>query len=169
MRRIYSNFYGVDRYFKDALRKREHEPDLQPWQVVEPLINAPGPMHFSSDEMGMLLSLRDDDIFNGISEMDELHNALMEGIAFLSRERRALTDILKTTTQSIEGRQVAGIIPENQLRPLRPTMLEVNSLIESLRANAENHVRAAGPLLQSLADLLKRKLDLRYKLEVVQL
>jgi len=65
MIRIHSDMYGISRHiescFEDA-KKRKF--DGEPWQFFLPLANPPDPIHFSSDEMGMLLALKNDVAFN---------------------------------------------------------------------------------------------------------
>ena len=91
MIRVHSNFYDVHKYiegcFAEAAR-REHKGE--PWQFVTPLANPPDPVYFSSEEMGMVLGLKNDDVFNLVLQMDVIHNSLIDIVRVLNTERRAL-------------------------------------------------------------------------------
>jgi hypothetical protein len=96
MIRIHSDFHSINRHIEDCFENAgpRHEVD-EPWQFVLPLANLPDPVHFSPDEMGMLLSLKNDDVFNSVAEMDVLHNSLIEALKVFNTERRNLTEQLQ--------------------------------------------------------------------------
>ena len=164
MIRIHSNFSGIHQHiescFEKAARKRDR---AEPWQFVLPLANPPDPVHFSSDEMGMLLALKNNDVFNLVVSMDVIHNSLSNAVKLLTTERRALTERLKV--DEAEGAVLSGVADEDQFLALRSRMIEVNTLIEGIRAEAKRDVDESGEALDCLNKVLRDKLGLAYKLE----
>ncbi len=164
MVRFYSNFHGIHRHFEgcfeDAARRVFKG---EPWQFVLPFANPPDPVHFSSEEMGMLLSLKNDDMFNVVLPMDTIHNSLIDIVKVLNTERAALTERLKA--DKAEGAVVSSTLDKDQTLALRPRMINVNSLIENLRARAKRDFEESGEALNRLQEVLQDKLGLAYKLE----
>jgi hypothetical protein len=162
--RIYSNFAGVHGHLEQSFeRAAKHGGQAQPWQFFLPLANPPGPVHFSSDELGMLLAQKNHDVFNRVVVMDVLHNSLNDAVDLLSRERRALTDRLQAS--HVDGAVVSGELNRKEWLALQPQMIEVNSLIEGLRIQAKEDFEESGVAITRLNDLLRQKLGLAYKLE----
>ena len=65
MIRIYSNASQIQQYIEECFKEAERDNFKGvPWRFVRPLANPPSDIHFSPDEMGMLLSLKDNDLFN---------------------------------------------------------------------------------------------------------
>jgi hypothetical protein len=89
--RIYSNSYTsyhfVEECFDNAARR---EMKAEPWQFVLPLANPPDQVHFSSEEMALLLTLKCNEIFNMTVSLDVAHNSLNDTIKIFNTERRAL-------------------------------------------------------------------------------
>jgi hypothetical protein len=67
----------------------------------------------------------------------------------------------------VEGTVLSGRLSDAQMLAHRPKMIEVNSLIEQIRAQAKNNLGEAGDALTRLQSVLREKLDLKYKLEVI--
>jgi hypothetical protein len=44
------------------------------WQIVRPVVASATPVYFSPDEMALLLSL-DNEVFNDVAALDDLHNS----------------------------------------------------------------------------------------------
>jgi len=158
MMRIHSNYIGVVNYieecFAEAAKKGMHD---EPWRFVLPLASLPLAVNFSSEEMGMLLAQRDDQVFNSMSETDVLYNHFVGALATLQVIRRDLME-------RIPPDKVYGVVlPREEYAALRPRMIEVNALIEQLRKDAHDGVKAAGSLLHRLQYLLRKRLDLPYK------
>ena len=104
-----------------------------------------------------------DDMFNLVLPMDAIHNSLNDGVKVLNTERVALTERLKA--DQVEGAVVSGNLDRDQTLALRPRMINVNSLIENLRASAKRDFEESGEALDRLQKVLRDKLGLAYKLE----
>ena len=164
MVRIYSNFHGMHRHIEEGFEEATKKGlGGEPWQFVLPLANPPDYVQFSSEEMGMLLTLKQDDVFNSVAEMDIIHNSLSDAVKLLNNERRSLTERL--THEEAKGAVLSGTLSKDQMLSLRPRMIEVNGLIESIRSQAERDFNDSRAALDSLHTLLKEKLGLAYKLE----
>src|SRR5205823_3103766 len=57
---IHSQLRGLNQRLEQSFAEAKGEP----WQTVLPLANYPDKVHFLGDEMAMLLSLGDNDLFN---------------------------------------------------------------------------------------------------------
>jgi hypothetical protein len=166
MTRIYSNFYGILRHFDECFENAESKGlKGEPWQIVLPLANLPDTVHFSSEEMGMLLAQKHDEVFNLVMSIDVIHNGLLSALASFNDHRMMLTQQL--IPDRVEGTVLSGRLSDAQMLAHRPKMIEVNSLIEQIRAQAKNNLGEAGDALTRLQSVLREKLDLKYKLEVI--
>ena len=164
MVRIHSNFYGFHRHFEDCFAEAARRGSTdEPWRFVLPLANPPDPVHFSSEEMGMLLALKNNDMFNLVLPMDVIHNSLIAAVKVLNTERAALTERLKT--DEAEGAVLSSNLDRDQTLALRPRMINVNSLIEAIRTNAKRDFEESDEALDCLNKVLRDKLGLVYKLE----
>jgi hypothetical protein len=157
MMRIHSDFYGVHRHIEDSFEKAAREKlGGNPWQFVVPLANFAEPVHFSPDEMSMLLGLKDMPVFNMVMDMDVRHNAVLDAARVMSAERRALTDRLEA--DEFEGFRLSGVMaPKTQLL-LMPKIIEVDSLILQTRDDAKTGTGDSYAAMNALQKLLKAQL-----------
>ncbi len=89
--RIYSHLRQFNHHVMagaEEQKKRGHKAIA--WQVVLPFANLPEKVHFSTDEMALLLSLKNDDLFNNAVSFDEVHNSTIDIFATYSERRSSL-------------------------------------------------------------------------------
>jgi hypothetical protein len=162
MMRIHANYGGVHQYieecFEEAAKKGMHD---EPWRFLLPLASLPTPIDFSSDEMSMLLQQRDDAVFNSMLEVDVLYNHFVGALALLQKWKAALFERIPPDQVSGDTGQV--LLPPKEYAALRPRMIEVNALVEQLRVDARDGVKASEELLDRLQKLLRKRLDLPFK------
>jgi hypothetical protein len=162
MTKIHSNIHAIHQHieecFEEVLKK---EPKAEPWQLMLPLVNLPETINFAPDEMGMFLGLKHDDVFNAVVDMDVVHNSLVEAVRVMNAERRALTERLQA--EMVEGRVVSATLSREQAMDIRPRMIEVNSLIEGIRASAARNDKASREVLRRLNEVLRKELGLTYR------
>lgn len=165
--RIHSNLVGFEEHLKErlALAAQFGESD-EPWQFYIPFVNLPSPVHFSSDEMGFLLSLKDDDLFNRIASFDEVHNSAIAIFSTLDSQRAVLTSQLPTETMEGEIGHIA-LTPE-QAKYFRPKMVQLNSLIVQASAWCKTEVPNSRFLLIRLKAVLEAKVGIKHKLSFVR-
>lgn len=163
MVRIYSNIHNFGQHLEELFAAAKKDGfEGEPWQIYKPLANAPAPVHFSTDEMTMLLSLKDDDLFNELIPLDQVHNATLDIFHTLDARRQALTDMLPTT--SMDGAKGEAALTEDQVMLIRPKMVEVNMLVVDVIGWCEKDGQNARELLTRLHTLLKEKVGLTNKL-----
>ena len=115
--------------------------------------------------MGMMLSLKDDDVFNSVVAMDTVHNSLVATVRVANAERRALSE--KLDAEYAEGEVVGGTLTRDQALKLRPRMIEVNTLVEAVRTQAGTAFKESGEAMDGLHKLLRDKVGISYTLEPV--
>jgi len=166
MRRIHSNIHHIHEHILSCEKTANQSSDpIEPWQYYLPLGNPPEPIHFQSDEMAMILAFEDNDVFNAVVEMDGVHNSTLAALKVLNASRIALSERLPV--HEAEGNILSGVCTEAEMLALRPRMIEVNSVFESIQASTGRDVNESALALNSLNDLLRDKLGMAYKLEFV--
>lgn len=166
MIRVHSNFFNIHHHVEVCYKEGIRRGDIShPWRFFIPLANPPDPIAFSSDEMGMLISLRDNDVFNSMIDMDVAHNSLLAVLRVAIVLRKELTEKLKV--DGVDGSQLAGVLRPEEWLALQPRMIEVNSVIEQMRAQAKKEYEASKKTLDDLATLFRVKLGLGYSIEPV--
>jgi hypothetical protein len=158
MLRIHSDFYGVHRHIEDGFEKEAREKHGgNPWQFVLPLANFADAVHFSPDEMSMLLGLKDMQVFNMVMDMDVRHNAVLDAARVMSAERRALTDRLEA--DEFEGFRLSGVMDPKKQLLLMPKIIEVDSVILQTRDDAKSGTEDSYAAMNALQKVLKAQLD----------
>jgi hypothetical protein len=162
--RTYSNLHGIHRHIEDCFETAEKNGFKgDPWQFVLPLANFPELVHLSADEMGMLLGLKDNDVFNSIIDLDVVHNSLVEATKIMSSARRALAERLKA--DEARGNVLSGNLDSAAYFALKPQMIEVDSLINAIKVDAKRNATEAHSAMKNLHRLLKDRLGITYKIE----
>ena len=164
MMRIHSDFHGVYRHIEDCFEKAAREKlGGSPWQFVLPLANFADAVHFSPDEMSMLLGLKDMQAFNAVMDMDVRHNAVLDAARVMSAERRALTERLKA--DEFEGGRLSGVMDAKTQLLLKPKMIEVDSVIMQTRDDAKSGTEDSYAAMNALQRLLKAHLNVSLRFE----
>lgn len=165
MTRIYSDIVNTHRHVEDHCKiAQERNLTGELWQYVPPLANPPPLVHFSSDEMGMLLGLKDDDVFNAVVSLDEVHNGMVETIKVYKELRLALADRMPAPI-AWQGATLVGALTNEQLAALRPLMINVESVITQLRSGTASDAKVSGEALDRLVALLRDRLGLTFRFE----
>ena len=157
--KLYSDCRNVQQHLKAAFEKElKEDSGREPWQFVLPLANLPAPIVFSSDEMSMLMAMRNDDVFNSVFPLDTVHNSLFELATTFNTQRTTLLERLPVDT--VNGGLVGSSLSASQLLALRPQMVLVNDIIEQLRQFADRSACESHTALYSLHELLRDKLGI---------
>ncbi|MBX3512814.1 MAG: hypothetical protein KF750_04450 [Xanthobacteraceae bacterium] len=163
--RIHTNILGVYSHIEGCLSGAKQRGLVgDPWQFVTPLINPPGHVHFNSDEMAMLLGLKDFEVFNAVLSLDVVHNSHIDSLRVLSSERRALTDRLEA--EEANGVMLSGTMSHEQMMRLKPKMIEVNTLVEQMKERTKKDSSLAFRALDQVNMLFREKLGLTYRVEL---
>jgi hypothetical protein len=168
--RILSNIHVIQGHFVESdARAAADGVNAEPWEKYLPIANPPEPINFSSDEMGMLLGLKDDAIFNAMMDMDVRHNSIITTLKAFNTSRTALTEAVSSVgyLDAEEGQRLSHIMPRGAATLLRPKMIEVNTLAEALKEISASDLEDSKRNLNNLRDLLEKKILFGYKLELV--
>ncbi len=164
MMRLHGHFRLLNLQIQEALASARADGFRgQTWQIVLPTVNLPDPIHFTTDEMVMLLALKDNPLFNDLAEMDERHNTTIAGFSAYAEHRLKLGMMLPSDMHGSIG--TAGLTQE-QRRTIEPRMVEVNSIIEALIPQCQQQEKEAWSVLSRLTTLLSSKFGLTLKLEL---
>ncbi len=137
--------------------------NMEPWQRVLPIANIPEKIYFTDSEMGYLLSLRNDKIFNEVLGLDKYHNSSIEVMTRLGLAKSRLTELLPPP-EAFDGRLGEGRIPQDVFFALRPRMIEINELFKDEYKIAEKRYKDAFAALKNLVEFFNERLKLSYKI-----
>jgi hypothetical protein len=167
--KIHSNLHGVHSHFWECLEEgRKELPDAEPWQVVRPLANPPESIHLPADEMGMLLGMKNDPLFHAVMDVEAMHNALLAAVHAYNTERITLGDRLARTQEvhSEVGDRVSGVLSNKERNALRPAMIGVNSLADSILAQAKSALTLSREAVQGAQSMFRERLKLPFTVEI---
>jgi hypothetical protein len=160
---IYSHLRLLNREMKQGLEETgKFGLEGICWQAVRPMANMPEKVHFSTDEMAMLLSLKSDAVFNATVSFDEVHNSTIDIFATYSERRSSLTALLPAEMNGTVG---STELDHRQLALLAPRMFELNALLATMLTRCDQDEREALQILTSLHATLSAKLGMTYKLQ----
>lgn len=163
MIKIHSHLHQYHSHLEESFRRGQSDPEKpEPWQFVLPIANNFEPVHFSTDEMTMLLSLKNDNLFNDMVSMDEVHNSTLILFDTFKALRTELTSQLSTRMNGTVG---SAAMTKDQFLQLRPKMVELNGLLNDLRARCELDAREARNNLTRLHAELVDKVGITFKFE----
>ena len=163
MVQIFSNLVHFHAHMEESWRAEiAQDPAAEPWQVVKPIINLPDWVRFTVEEKSLLLSFKDDDLFNSMVSMDAIHNDLVNLFAAYEEKRTALVSLLPS---QMEGAVGTVEISREQWPVIRPRMIEVNLLGNDIRARSKQDYEQARHCFDRLQEVLKSNLGFTYKLE----
>lgn len=161
MIRIYTTLRHMQNHMEECLGKLKEAEHAgwEPWQVMVPIANPAENIHFSTDEMAMLLSLKNDDLFNDLASLDVVHNSFIEIFQTCSRKRAELLERLPAPA-TMEGLVGSIELSQEQVRNIRSKIVEANDLILSVNDRCAKDSKEAEDVLNRLNIFLNEKLEL---------
>ena len=165
--KIHSNFGTYYYHFHKQLRKKERNEELEPWQFVFPIANPPHPIHFSSDEMGMLIALKNDHVSTSVLLLDTAHNSMQDILSNFYNKRTMLIEQIEV--QNIEGTRGTTTLHKSEYIALRPKMIEVNNIVEESYAYLKRGFEDSRGALHLVSELFRDELKIVYDIEKVVL
>jgi hypothetical protein len=164
MLRIHSNLYGFHEYIEGSFKHAEKEGFKgAAWQILRPLASIPAHVDFSADELSVLMSLKDNDLFNTVVNLDAVHNNFLDSFSTFNARKSNLVDAMPGAV--IDSSKVESFFTEEQMMVLGPKMHEVDRLIEELRTRIQLDYSEADHALDALHALLNDKLKLGLALD----
>jgi hypothetical protein len=126
--------------------------------VLLPLANLPTAIEFSPDEMGMLLSLKDDDTFNAVLSLDKIHNSIIPVWDLYKQMRQSLQAELEITEfDPTVGKSGFKLTQGSQADIKR---FELNQIANELVSRSTLDADESAKALELLGKLLNAKLGL---------
>ena len=162
MIRIHTNLVHLHRHLCVTLEAQKKAGEgVEHWQVYHSLGRLPPNVSFSPDEMAMLLSLKDDDLFNDLASFDEVHNTSLDIFRGINGRHEWLKAQLPARMEGAVGHVE---LDQNQTLFFRPKMVELNMMINDAVAWCDREVPTSESLLMRLNELLRTKIDIGIKL-----
>ena len=164
MIKIHSDIRIVHQHIEDSYRANEHvDPQREFWEYVLPIVNPLEPVYFSSEELGMLIAMNDDDVFNMVMPLDRVHHGILVTVRVHHKERATL--LTKLEAESVDGNMGHAALDPIQMAKLRPQMINVNEIVRQMYANTQRGLEDSRVALLKLHKLLEDKIGLQYRLE----
>jgi hypothetical protein len=114
---------------------------------------------FSPQELGLIMSLRDDQVTNALMMTDERHNSTLDLAAFYTERRIRFTDSAQPAEVS-SVRDSFALMTDDPAMQLR--IAELDGLVAELRAYLASDAGKALNVLQQVADLFKARLGVGF-------
>ena len=162
--RIVSDFANLHQHLADCYSHGE-ERGWEPWQSLQELANPPEAMVFSSDEMGMLLSLGNADVFNSVLPIDMFHANFLNAFNRFFRLRNEITDRIPPVNAG--GGVIEGVVDGELMRILQPRIMAANALADDMLRQSGEHREEAEQAMNALHALFTEKLGLTHRIEMV--
>lgn len=163
MVRIHSTLTHMKSHIDECIGKLNEKQyaGSEPWQVTTPIANLTGDVNFSTDEMALLLSLKEDDLFNMVAPFDVIHNSAIKIFRTYAAKREALLAMIPAEMNGMIG---STELSQEQMLFIGPRMAEVNQLVVSMNESCTRDVQESWEILQRLENILNDKLDLSVSL-----
>jgi hypothetical protein len=108
--------------------------------------------------MSLLLSLKDEKMFEAIIVIDEIHNSTLQLLRKYAERRVALTEQMPA---KFEGEKGTIMMTSDQTQAIMPLMVEVETLAKAVVARTKQDSEEAARILVELQSLLRAKTDYR--------
>lgn len=129
------------------------EDSTEYWNVVIPTVNPSQKINFTTDEMAMIMALRDHSLFNIIINCDKIQNSWVDAMETYRRIRESLFEQLHP--DDIYGDIGRSNLTREQYLRHYSKMTALNSIIQHLLDNADRDLKEAQFSLERLSSLLK--------------
>lgn len=160
--RIHANLKASLDHCEESFREAlSVDPEVKPGQAILPIANPPELVSFSADEMGLLLSLRDDKVFNQILPLDTMHNGLLRVWELYATKRGEIGSRLGA--HEVEGNKITSIMTKEQFQGVRPLLIELEMLAAHLQAQSKHSADLSRSALHGLNKLLREKVGVEYR------
>ena len=164
--RLHADFERLRAHIEDSLqRKVPGGHHNEPWSSVRPWANLPIGITFSSEEMGLLLKLKEDDLFNSIFSLDAVRSALIDILGQLKTERQKLFE--KMPSRVIGTALVQISLSKEEAEPLRIQMDSVNQLVLTAYEWCQRDAKTALDAIEKLQTALRDKLSWSFEFKLI--
>jgi hypothetical protein len=162
MIRISSDLHNLGKAIVESLERAERDGFKgMPFQVVVPTIPLPDPVRFSPDEMAWVLSV-DNDLFNEMGPLDELHTSTVAIFDLYNTKRDKLLEKLGAQMEGMIG--TTFLTPE-QKRWFDPRAVELNQLVEIMIQRSQRDAKEAWTAFDNLTAVVSKEFDMKLRFE----
>lgn len=160
MMKIHSDVYKL---WEHVLEQRDlakaHDAPPKTWGFFRPLANLPTPVIFSTDELAMLFAAGDDDAFNAVLSMDEVHASVIATMGVYAEKRDSLSKMLP-------GGELNGLVGSVDLKAeeiarFAPFAAQLDMLVADFAASIERHSAQTEDALRQLHGVVRSKIGLK--------
>jgi hypothetical protein len=161
MIRLSSDLAQLGQPAQVAAEKAEREGNSALWPKVLPIAPLPDPIKFSPEEMALVLSL-DNELFNDMAALDDLHKSVVELFRVYADMRRELTNTLRPSM--VVGQVGTTVLTKEERDRIQPLSVELDVLIRGMAERTQQDGKIAWDCLARLHSVLEKEFDLKHKL-----
>jgi len=163
MIRLSSDLAQLGQPVWEAVEKAKREGSSVLWPLVLPVAPLPDPIKFSPEEMALVLSL-DNELFNNMAALDDLHKNTMEIFRLYGDMRKELANTLRPSL--IVGQTGSILLTKEERERMQPRSIELDMLINGMVKRTQQDGKIAWDSLARLHRVLEKEFDLKHKLEL---
>jgi hypothetical protein len=162
MGKIASNLNTLRKSHNESLAvAKKNGAEGDPWRFVQPLSYYDADIHFSAEEMGLILSLNPE-LFNEMMPWDAIFNSEIELFRMYGRKRQALMEPLSAEMTGSVGKVSFSA---DQMGRLAPKMAELNDLIVHMKKAVDSDSKKSWEVVKWLFSVLVKEFDLKLSLQ----
>jgi hypothetical protein len=158
MIRLASELHNLGKAVKESLDKARADGFAgSPFQVVTPIVPLPEPIRFLPEEMALILSI-DNNLFNEMAALDELHNSTVAIFEIYNTKREAVMDRLGA---EMNGGVGTTTMNAEQKRWFDPRAYVLNQLVEIMIQRTQQDGQQAWDAFEHLKSTIEKQFDMK--------
>jgi hypothetical protein len=140
---------------------------MEPAACIRALGNPLEALHFSSEELTLLLSIQDYELLNDLMNLDNRHNML---VALQAKYNEMRADL----ERELAGAEMLGptlgktALDREQYARVAPKIAALNDLAAGMLTASQEQAESSTDVLDRLGDLLRTKIDLHVHTQLAQ-
>ncbi|MBB2822441.1 UNVERIFIED_ORG: hypothetical protein GGD59_005730 [Rhizobium esperanzae] len=155
---IHASFAHIKAHVDERLEFGKNEKAELVSSILVPIANPPSPIDFAPSEMAMLLSLKNDDVFNALASLDKIHNSIIPAWTMYDAKRSAIA--VQGENHTFDGSDGRGQFDVRRGSHLEAMIFEVEAIAKELVRRAQEDFVEANHALRKLVPLLNDRLQL---------
>ena len=132
--RTTSDLHNLHQHVEESYAAAPSETHNEPFLFVLPLANHPEYVHFSEQEVSLVMSFKDDDLLDQLMSLDVVHNGLIDVFKTYQVMRN---ELLEKMPAQMSGNIGTTTLNQSEMLVVRPRMVAINMLLEQARARAK--------------------------------
>ena len=158
MIRLASELHNLGKAVKECLDEAKKKGFAgSPFQVVMPIVPLPEPIRFLPEEMALILSI-DNNLFNEMAALDELHNSTVAIFGIFNSKREAVMDRLGA---EMNGNIGTTMLTAEQKRWFDPRAFVLNQLVEIMIQRTDQDGQQAWAAFEHLKSTMEKHFDIK--------